>query len=585
MSGEKRERIGSEQKRGQSHIQESGETVIRLSSFGAQPDSGKDALPALRRAIEEASRLEGPVRLLCERGRYDFYGEHAARVGYWITNTASEEENPDVTKTVGILLKGLTNFTLDGQGALFVFHAKMTMLVIDECDGVAIRNVGFDYEWPTVAEMTVERAGRGYMDVRVHRDSRYEMEGGKLDWIGPGWRFREGPMQEYDPDTNRTWRIDNWMERAKKAEELEPSLVRLHFDFDPVQTAGRVLQARDGIRDQVGVFIRRSRNVSLAHVGLHFMHGLGVVGQFSENLSLERVTIAPRPETGRTVAGFADGIHLSGCRGRVRIAGCRFEGLHDDGINVHGTFLRIVERIGSRRLRLRFMHPQTYGLDSFLPGDELEFVRSRSLAACGTGVVERAEPLSPREVVLTLREDIPEGVGKGDAVENVTWTPEVEIVGNTFARIPTRGVLATTRRRVLIENNVFDGTAMSAILVAGEAESWYESGRVREMAIRGNRFTECGWAGFPVISIAPEISEVSERQPVHSGISIEGNLFELCGGLALDALSVRSLRFRHNELLLRGGKSAGFRTPEDAVRLTSCPEAIVAENSVQVGER
>ncbi|MCC3375212.1 right-handed parallel beta-helix repeat-containing protein [Cohnella sp. REN36] len=559
-------------------VRPSETAVLRLTDFGAEPDSGRDALPAMRRAIEAASKLQGPVRVECEPGRYDFYREHASNVLYRVTNTASEEENPDPTKAVGILLQGLKEFTLDGRGALFAFHGKLTMLAIDGCDGVEIRNVKFDYEWPTVAEMTVVRVGSDYMDVRPHPSSRYEIADGKLYWIGPGWRFREGPMQAYDPETNRTWRIENAVERAEHAEEIGPSLVRLRFGFAPEPTVGLVLQARDGIRDQVGAFILQSRNVTFADVGLHFMHGLGVVGQFSENLVFDAVTIAPRPETGRTVAGFADGIHLSGCRGHVRISGCRFEGLHDDGVNVHGTYLRVMERIGPRRLRVRFMHPQTYGFDAFFPGDELEFVRSATLEACGTGTVERAERLSPREILLTLREDLPEGAGEGDAVENVTWTPAVEICGNTFARIPTRGILATTRRRTVIENNRFEGLIMSAILVSGEAASWYESGRVTELIVRGNRFADCGGAEFPPVLIAPEIEEPDEAHPVHGGIAIEDNVFELRGGPATGATSVRSLRFRNNVIRLPGSEAARIRKPEDDARLTACPDAIVDDN-------
>ena len=40
-------------------------------------------------------------------------------------------------------------------------------------------------------------------------------------------------------------------------------------------------------------------------------------------------------------------------------------------------------------------------------------------------------------------------------VENVTYTPEVIVRNNYFSRIPTRGLLVTTRRKVLIESNTF----------------------------------------------------------------------------------------------------------------------------------
>ncbi|SDT34056.1 Right handed beta helix region [Paenibacillaceae bacterium GAS479] len=570
-------------------------SVLRLAEFGATPNSGIDSTPALRRAIEAASHAEGPVRLVCEPGRYEFYEKQADRERYWITNTASEKENPDVTKTIGIHMRGLSNVTLDGYGALFVFHSKMTMLVVDNCEGITFRDVSFDYEWPTVAEMTIERIGDGFMDVRPHPSSRYEIADGRLTWVGPGWRFRDGPTQAYDPTTNRTWRIDtNWVEQATSAEELDASLVRLRFDGTSELQAGWVLQTRDGIRDQVGVFLNRSRNVSFEHVNLHFMHGLGVTGQFCEHLSFDRVTIAPRPGTGRTAAGFADGIHLSGCRGKICITNSRLEGLHDDGVNVHGTFLQVVEQPGSRELRVRFMHSQTYGFEAFAAGDELEFVQSRSLAACGTGIVERAELISPYEMLLTLREDVPDGVEAGVAVENVTWTPELTIAGNTFSRIPTRGILATTRRRTLIENNIFEGTVMSAILVSCDAGSWYESGRVLDLTIRGNRFEACGSADQPVILIAPEIEEISEKQPVHNGIVIEGNRFELSEGLAvnaLSALSVGSLYFQDNELLLEhsftskyGDNSNGVihQSIQDLISFAACGDSIVVNNIVQI---
>ena len=54
------------------------------------------------------------------------------------------------------------------------------------------------------------------------------------------------------------------------------------------------------------------------------------------------------------------------------------------------------------------------------------------------------------------------------SVENVTWTPEVEIRNNYFSRIPTRGILVTTRRKVVIEDNVFYRIPMSGVLVSDD---------------------------------------------------------------------------------------------------------------------
>ncbi|WP_219837838.1 right-handed parallel beta-helix repeat-containing protein [Paenibacillus sp. R14(2021)] len=566
---------------------ESAPVTICLADFGAEPDSGRDALPAMRLAIEAAAVIAGPVVLECPKGVYDFYPEQATRAPYYISNTASEEENADVTKTIGILLKSIANLTLEGHGSMFLIHGRMTMLVLDDCDDIEIRHVHLDYARPTVAEMTIMASSDYFMDVEVHPDSRYEFQDGKFYWSGEGWRFNEGPMQEYDPVRNKTWRIDNLTALAVRVEELAPMRLRFHYDHAPGMTTGRVLQVRDGLRDQVGAFIHRSRNVQWIKSGIHFMHGLGIVCQYSENLRFAELDLTPRLETGRTVAAFADFIHFSGCRGKVEIAGSRFVGGHDDPINVHGTHLQVTEAPKPDKIVVRFMHPQSYGFDAFFPGDEVDFIESASLQSRGTGTVRSVERLSPREILLTLAEAVPAGTGAGDAVENATWTPEVHVHDNYFARIPTRGVLATTRRKVLIERNVFDRLTMSGVFVANDAESWYESGPVRDLTIRGNRFIACGGAEHPVIYIAPENREIDADNPVHAGIVIENNVIETTTAAALDAKSVRGLRFVNNSIASpceahEGAAQGVDRQPaaESLIRLQACSEVTIAGNAI-----
>ncbi|AIQ25439.1 alpha-galactosidase [Paenibacillus sp. FSL H7-0737] len=560
------------------HSVDSSPIVIRLTDFGVLPDSGLDAQPAMTRAIEAAAEITGPVLLDCPKGCYHFYPEEAIRAPYYISNTTSEEENPDVTKTIGILLKGLHNLTFEGNGSLFIFHGKQTMFLLDGCKNIEIRNLHTDYARPTVTEMTITESGTHYFDVQVHSDSRYEIRDGKLVWIGEGWSFSEGPMQTYDPLSNTTWRVDNWSELADSVEELEPMKLRLHFDHGPEVVPGQVLQSRDGIRDQVGVFIVESANITFSDVGLHFLHGLGVVGQFSDNLTFQRMDISPRLETGRTVTGFADFIHMSSCRGKITVADSRFAGSHDDVVNVHGTYLRIVEQLSTNRVKVRFMHPQTYGFTVFYPGDEIEFVRSGSLTTYAANEVIEVTRLNPCELILTLAQPIPKGLGSHDVIENVTWTPEVEVVNNHLARVPTRGILVTTRRKVEIKGNVFDRMQMSAILVALDAESWYESGKVEEVTIAENHFIECGGIEHPVIFISPENTEVDESTPVHQGIVIKNNRFETGETLVLSAKSTRGLVFSANEIVMGGEGTNCLSSVADAIRLTACSEVDIQDN-------
>lgn len=555
-------------------------TIVRLTDYGTQPDSGLDTQPAMARAIQAAAQIAGPVVLECAKGTYHFYPKEAIRAPYYISNTASEGENADITRTIGILLKDLDQFTIEGNGSLFIFHGKQTVFLLDGCSHVLIRNLHTDYDRPTVTEMKIVGCGNDFFDTEVHPHSCYEIQDGRLTWVGEGWRFTEGPMQTFDPVRNTTWRMDNWLEKAKSVEELEPMKVRLHFDHQPMVVPGHVLQNRDGIRDQVGVFITQSSDVTFTDVGLHFLHGLGIVGQFSENLTFRRLDLSPRPETGRIVAGFADFIHMSSCRGKVKVEESRFSGSHDDPVNVHGTYLRIIEQPGENSVKVRFMHPQTYGLPGFYPGDKIEFVRSGSLTTYGANEVLDVVRLNPRELLLTLVHPVPDGIGRHDVIENVTWTPEVDIINNHFARVPTRGILVTTRRKVAIVGNTFERIHMNAILIAVDAESWYESGRVDDVTITGNRFVECGSGEHPVIFISPENVDVDASAPVHRQVTVRNNQFETdCDIPVLSAKCTGGLTFKSNEILSMH-EMGKLPRMEEVIHLIACSEVDIADNTI-----
>ena len=525
-------------------------TVIDVTYYGAKPNSHEDAAAPVQRAIAAAAAVDGPVVLHFPEGRYDFYAEDAEKRPYYISNTASESENPDVTKTIGLLLKDMKQVTVEGNGSLFMLHGKMTTFVIDQSEDIEIRNVRVDYERPTMSEVKVLEIGSDYMDVEVNQDSLYEIRGGQVYWVSEPnkagaryWEFKDGIAQEYDPDQNITWRTGNPVSSATSVQELKANILRLHYNQAPNTAVGHVFQIRDGVRSQVGSFIHKSKNVTWKHVTMHYTHGLGIIGQFSENLTFEDMTFSPRTETGRTATGFADFIQASGVKGKLKIVNSTFRGAHDDVINVHGTHLEVVRKPAPNQIVVRFMHHQTYGFEAFFPGDAIEFIDNRTLTSVGSGKVAQAARINDREITLTLEEDVPSSIGTGVVIENATWAPEVEIKGNHFSRIPTRGILLSTRGKSIIEDNVFERMQMSGILIASDAQTWYESGMVQDVTIRNNTFIE---NGNPVIQIHPENTKYAG--PVHRNINIEGNTFRMLDNTVLFAKSTDGIRLSNNKI-------------------------------------
>ncbi len=416
-----------------------------------------------------------PIEVHFAPGAYDFSPSHALRRKFNISNTNAD---PEGLKAIGIHLENAKHVRINGHGARIAFRGKAIQVCIDQSEDIAISNLNFDYHRPTVSEYKVTAADGDSFELKVHEDSRYEIRDGRLIWIGEGWEKTGNLTQELNPATDEVRRTRISL-KDMAVEELAP--FRLRARGKSAMKEGHIYQVRDTFRDYAAVFTRRSKDIVWQDVDFYFLHGMGLVSQFSENLTFRRVSIAPDPLSGRTTAAWADGIHVSGCRGMVRIEDCTFIGMHDDPINVHGTHLRVTEQISDKQIKVRFMHEQTFGFMAFNPGDEITFVRWDSLATYAPNKVLAAELLSPQEMRLTLEKPAPDDLREKDVVENVTWTPEVLIRGCEVRRTPTRGFLLTTRRKAVIANNTFHRTRMSAILLENDASGWYESGAIRDL--------------------------------------------------------------------------------------------------------
>ena len=249
-----------------------------------------DATPVLRRAIEQASSYKGRAVLIrLQQGDYHIYRTSSSPYLYYISNTASAEENPDPTKHIGIWLKDMKNITVDGGGARFVTHGEMTPFVIDGCENVTMKNFSLVAADPSVPEMTVVSTDVNSITARVTAGSNYEIEDGTFYWKGEGWRFGGGIAQVFYPQTNVTNRCESPLTGVTKAIELDEGLVRFNYDRTPGFKTGEVYQMRHSFRTEACGFIHQSKDVKLENIKFHFLGNFGIVGQYSENKYFEKI--------------------------------------------------------------------------------------------------------------------------------------------------------------------------------------------------------------------------------------------------------------------------------------------------------
>lgn len=555
-----------------------GKDTVFVSSYGIRPDSYTNCVKALQTAIEHC-RQSGTKVLAFEKGRYDFWPEGAVRKEFFITNTSTEQECPSKVKTFGMFFEDMENLVIEGNGATLVFHGKMTMLSLVHCRQIKIKNLQFDFERPGGSEITYADVNENGVDATLHPDTRYDIVDGHLQLIGEGWRTNIPHCIEYDPENEHFFFSNGWSELSKAvATETAPG--KIHFNTSPEfrPKIGNTLTVRDIIRDQVGLFLYESSDIVLKNVAIRYMHGLGIVSQYTRNITMDGVHCTPAEDSGRILASSADFMHFSGCSGKINIFNCRFIGAQDDPINVHGTNLRAVRKLSGNQLVLRFMHGQSYGFNAYFKGDTVAFIHSATMERFTTSTVKKVKRLSDREISVTFGSPIPEELEiDKDCVENISCTPEVEIRHCYFTRTSTRGTLMTTPRKVIIADNVYYKTGMSAILIEGDAEGWYESGPVKDVLIQNNTFIDCAYNGGPgnaTIALHPSNKEIYPDKPVHTNVRIIGNKFHISGRPVLYAKSTAGLSFNDNVVALMPDTQA----PEYLFILNGCKDVDIKDN-------
>jgi len=413
-----------------------GQIVIKAADFGVKKNSFENAAGSLQKALN-ACKDKKNVVLQLPGGRIDVWSEGSPKRELYISNS-TENDTLSKVKNIAFLFENTNDLILDGNNTLIVLHGKMVSFALLNCKNVELKHIRFDYERPTMSEMTIRSVAPNAIETTIHPDSKYAIDNGRISFYGEGWKTNSYHTTLFDT-VNKFLHYSSMKPFSEsKAVETSPYNVRFEGNFSRTALeAGNILSIRDPYRDNCGGFISRSKNIKLEDVKMHFMHGLGIVSQFSENISLLKVSVAPRENSGRIIASFADCFHFSGCKGLIKIDSCFTSGSHDDAVNVHGTHLQIAA-VQENKIRVRFMHHQTYGFEAVFGGDSIAFIDPKTLLPLGAAKLKNAKLINKREMEIEVDGTLPSVVTAGLCIENLTWTPEVIIKNSRFERTNTR---------------------------------------------------------------------------------------------------------------------------------------------------
>lgn len=542
---------------------QSGVVTYNLADYGVSASSC-DNTERLSYVIDSLVAVQNgdPMVLNLEKGVYNFHPSEKLQRELYISN--HDQVNP---KNCAVIIEGARNITLDGNGAELLFHGVMLPIVIQNTENCVVKNISIDFAKPHIAQIEVMKNDTINKEItyRVEPWVDYYIKDGVFHHKGEGWDIDVQNAIAFDGQTRHIVynTSDIWMGK-RDSEIVGDRMVKAKWD-DKRLVKGTRLALRSWRRPTPGVFVNQAKNTTLRNLTVHYADGMGLMAQMSENITLDEFNVKLKGENDpRYFTTQADATHFSACKGVIKSVNGLYEAMMDDAINVHGTYLKVIERLDDYTLIAEYQHPQAFGFKWGEVGDLVQFVSANTMEVIGDeNVVTEISPENDtngdKKFTIEFEEKLNGNISNATTIgiENLTWTPEVLFANNMIRNNRARGTLFSTPKKTVVENNVFDHTSGCAILLCGDCNGWFETGACRDVTIRNNTFINALTNMFQftngVISIYPEIPNLEgQKKYFHGGrkraITITDNHFITFDMPLLYAKSVDGLVFQRNKV-------------------------------------
>src|ERR1043165_2383795 len=265
-------------------------------------------------------------------------------------------------------LKDLADLEIDGTGATLIADGPWNGFIeLWRCRGVTIRGLTLRHDPPPFTQGRIAGFGADgrSIDVRIAAGFPARLDDGKL--------FDPKPTGYVFAPRTRQWKPGGWDLYSERVERLGDGFFRLHYGQDvgpsrqPIAVGDLMAFRGKGLTD---IHVADCSDCVIDGVIIRAGGGFCIHedGGDGGNRYTYTVTYGPRPagaDEDPLIACNADAFHSSIARQGPTLTGCRFEGMCDDGIAIHGAF--------SLAMEARDRTVVTTGAGGWRVGDQLQF--------------------------------------------------------------------------------------------------------------------------------------------------------------------------------------------------------------------
>lgn len=526
----------------------------------------RSEINVMKKIHEILDNTKDDIQILFEKGEYHFREDFYREWFYCLTSHIGD-------LNMAFWLNGRKNVTIDGGGSEFIFHGRVTPFMLKDCSDVVLKNFTIDYDRPFYSQAEILGVNGSEMRLKIEKNFPYRVEGDNLIFYAENWENRLDKcitmLQEFDVNTKApAYTSDTILCRIGDdvaVSEDAPLAMKLFkvrdegngeitlygnmsFGFKP----GNKLVFCHEDRINNAIYVYGCDQVTLKDIFIRHSSAFGIMGVITNDLTIENVSTALDERSKGLVSTNADSVHIIHCTGDLIIRDCVFENMLDDAVNVHGQFHEIVEITDKNRIKVRCKLWGYNGIETYRVGKKININRHGSTYKLGELTVKNVEYLADNDysdVLLTVEEDVSEEL-LHCVVENYEMMPTLLIQRVKTGRNRPRGFLIQTNRPVIVEDCEFYNSNF-AINITSDCTYWYESGPVKDVVIRRNKFINCNYSwGEAPIGITPEYTPCEEAKYYHKNIRITDNEIHSFTGGMIYAVGVDGLYAWNNKFIL-----------------------------------
>lgn len=520
--------------------------VINVTDYGATPNNESDNdRDAILIAIEACRDQKNPT-LFFPEGLYHLNSSGQSGTYFYIN--------------------GIDNLTIDGGGStLKVLGNNYSPHLFEfvQCKSLTVKNIKVDYQDPPFSQGKIISASGSHMLVKIF--DGFTTEGKEIEAYAQYDSLTRQMANSNERYGNTPWQ---W-------EDESNNVIRINSNSNGYAANSYILLRHTLYTGYTFITSTGCQDVVYDGIIVHVSPGYAFLGNNgAENISHLNCRIEAKE--GFWVTTNADGSHNLDVRGELIFDKCYFEHMSDDGINLHGYFLDVINKIDDNTIDVKCENPTWYRAVGYKVGDEVEFIDKNTLESLGYHLISNISNKNGSSMRLQFEDAIPvdaNSVGNYK-VANVSMVGKLSVTNSTIRANRARGILVSASD-VLIEDCTFERNLMFGIFF-DVSTYWNESRIGKNVVIRNNTFDDSGYfrsgTEYGVINFHPEINSPNVQCDIFKNISITGNTFKNNRIPAIYAQNVDGLVITDN--IIESAKPS-----RNLIRHTYCKEPVIENNT------